>query len=214
MFSADGPGSAIVLPASAGYADRVRTAFKEWAIVADALGRGEQIIVLRKGGISEQGGGFQVDHPEFLIFPTHYHQQRESVLPAAQARYDTLAPAFPSPERLRLEWFARVVDWRRLDSRQAALRLAGQHIWREEVIAERFDWGREKAIHALALRMHRLPAPVELPMLESYGGCKSWVQLAVDVDVGGARPVLGESDFQARLAAFRRALDAEPVPFA
>ncbi len=30
----------------------MRIAFKEWMIVVDALGRGEQIIILRKGGIS------------------------------------------------------------------------------------------------------------------------------------------------------------------
>src|SRR5258708_6269605 len=28
-------------------------AFKEWAVVADALGHGEQILILRKGGIRE-----------------------------------------------------------------------------------------------------------------------------------------------------------------
>jgi hypothetical protein len=189
----------------------MRIAFKEWAVVADALGSGEQIIVLRKGGISEGPTGFRVDHPEFLIFPTLYHQQRESVLPAAQERYDAIAPAFPPPDILRLEWFARVVDWRRLDTHEAALGLTGQHIWRDGVIAERFDWGHEKAIHALALRVHRLPAPVELPMLESYGGCKSWVELAVDVDVSGTQPVLDEAAFQARLAAFCQAVDAGAV---
>ena len=36
----------------------------------DALGRGEQIIILRKGGIHEGRGGFQVDQPEFWLFPT------------------------------------------------------------------------------------------------------------------------------------------------
>ena len=50
-------------------------ALKEWAIVVDALIRGEQIIVLRKGGISEGPGGFKVDQPEFLLFPTLFHQQ-------------------------------------------------------------------------------------------------------------------------------------------
>ena len=37
----------------------MRIAFKEWAMVVDALGRGEQIIILRKGGISEGRGGFK-----------------------------------------------------------------------------------------------------------------------------------------------------------
>src|ERR1044071_5391986 len=92
----------------------MRIAFKEWAVIVDALGTGRQIVILRKGGISEGRGGFQVDHPEFLLFPTLFHQQRESVLPEAQARFDRLE--FPGPEVLRLEYFCRVVSWRRLDS--------------------------------------------------------------------------------------------------
>jgi hypothetical protein len=32
--------------------------FKEWALVCEALGRGEQTIILRKGGIAEGRGGF------------------------------------------------------------------------------------------------------------------------------------------------------------
>lgn len=183
-------------------------AFKEWAVIVDALGRGDQMLILRKGGISEGRGGFQVDHPQFLLFPTLYHQQRQSVLPAAQARFDAIAPLLPPKGRVRIECFADVVDWRRLESMEAAERLRGQHIWRDEVIADRFDWGREKAIHALAVRVHRLARPVELPLLESYGGCKSWIELAEDVAVTGASPVLSDAVFQRKLAAFREALDA------
>jgi hypothetical protein len=190
----------------------VKIAFKEWAVVADALGRGRQILILRKGGISEGRGGFQVEHPSFLLFPTLYHQQRESVIPEAQARYDAIAPTLPPKDRLRIELFAEVIDWWRLESADAAQRLSGQHIWRDEVIAERFGWGREKAIHALAVRVHRLRAPVELPMLERYGGCKSWIELAGDVDLAGASPVLTDGGFAGRLDAFCEALD--PVPAA
>src|SRR5512138_2779668 len=54
----------------------MRTAFKEWAIVVDALGRGEQILILRKGGIAEGRGGFRPEHTRFLLFPTAFHEQR------------------------------------------------------------------------------------------------------------------------------------------
>jgi hypothetical protein len=30
----------------------MRIAFKEWAVVVDALGRGDQIIILRKGAVA------------------------------------------------------------------------------------------------------------------------------------------------------------------
>jgi hypothetical protein len=189
-----------------GYAASVRTAFKEWAVVVEALLHGEQIVILRKGGLREGRGGFQIEQPEFLLFPTLFHQQRQSVIPSAQARYDELAPRFPPPGTLRLEGFARVIDWRRLDSLAAAERLRGQHFWRDEVIAERFDWGRDKQIHALAVRVFRLAAPVELPMLPAYGGCKSWIELAEEVGVTEARPVLEEGAFAAKLEQFQRAL--------
>jgi hypothetical protein len=187
----------------------VRVAFKEWAVVVDALLRGEQIVVLRKGGLREGRGGFQIEHPEFLFFPTLFHQQRESVTPAAQARFDQIAPHFPPPETLRLEGFARVIEWRRLESLEAARQLRGRHIWRDDVIDERFDWGRDKHIHALAVRVFRLDKPVELPMFPAYGGCKSWIDLEEEIPITGAQPVLAEADFADKLAQFQRAL--EPV---
>ncbi len=184
----------------------MRIAFKEWAIVVDALGRGEQILVLRKGGIAEGPGGFRVEHPRFLFFPTLYHQQRESVLPAAQTRYDVIAPGLPGPEVLRVEYCAEVVAWRRLDSLSAVERLRGQHIWRDEVLAERFDWGKQQAIFALAVRVSRLPQRIELPMLPAYGGCKSWIELAEDLATDAAQPVLAEAEFQVKLKQFETAL--------
>jgi hypothetical protein len=181
----------------------VRIAFKEWAVVIDALLRGEQIIILRKGGIHEGRGGFQVEHERFWLFPTLFHQQRESVVPSAQARYDAIAPLLLGPDKVRIEAFCEVADWRRIESLDAAESLRGQHVWTDQVIAERFEWGREKNIFALAVRVYKLPNPVGLPMLPQYGGCKSWIELAEEMGTTGARLVLDEQQFEARLARFR-----------
>jgi hypothetical protein len=188
----------------------MRVAFKEWAVVVDALLRGEQIVHLRKGGLREGRGGFQIEPPESLLFPTLFHQQREAVIPAAQARFDELAPHFPPPETLRVEGFARVLDWRRLESLEAAEQLRGQHIWRDDVIEDRFDWGLDKHIYALAVRVFRLDEAVELPMRPNYRGCRSWIELEEEVHLTGARPVLADAVFAAKWAQVQKALD--PVP--
>ena len=47
-----------------------RTALKEWAVTVKALEQGSQVILLRKGGISEDGKRFAVAHDQFLLFPT------------------------------------------------------------------------------------------------------------------------------------------------
>lgn len=181
-------------------------AFKEWAVIVDALGRGEQIVIFRKGGISEERDGFQVDHPEFLLFPTLFHQQRESVLPAAQRRFDEISRTFPPSDVLRFEFFARVIDWRNLDSLQDAEQLRGQHCWRDDVIAERFAWGKTRNIFALAARVFRLTVPVDLPNLPEYGGCKSWIELAQTIATSEAAPVLDDAVFAEKLAKFQGAL--------
>ena len=184
----------------------MRIAFKEWLIVVDALGRGEQIIVLRKGGLGEGREGFKAEHSRFLLFPTLFHQQRESVVSSAQLRFDEMTSSLALKDCVRIEFFCELAAWERLDSLAAAERLRSQHIWREEVIAERFDWGNERNILALAVRAFRLPEVVELPMLEHYRGCKSWITLAQEISTDGAIPVLSETGFAQKLLEFQSAL--------
>lgn len=185
----------------------MRTAFKEWAIVVDALGRGEQILILRKGGIAEGRDGFQIEHPQFLLFPTLFHQQRESVTAAAQTHFDEISPRLPPADIVRLEFLAEVAAWRQLDALSTAEALRGQHCWRDEVIASRFEWGKARNIFALALRVHRLPLAIELPMSPAYGGCKSWVELDKDIVTTGAQPVLDQQAFDHKLSQFLAALN-------
>ncbi len=184
----------------------MRTAFKEWASVVAALGRGEQILILRKGGIAERRGGFKPEHERFLLFPTLFHQQRESVVPTAQARYDEIAPGLPGPETLRLKFTGEVVFVRQLQTLAEAERLKGLHIWRDELVAERFDWGQDKSLYVMAVRIRRLPQRIDLPMLPAYGGCKSWIETAVEVDDAAAVPVLSDAEFAAKLATVEKAL--------
>ncbi|MFM1769992.1 MAG: hypothetical protein RJA22_2521 [Verrucomicrobiota bacterium] len=186
----------------------MRTALKEWAVVVDALGRGEQIVILRKGGILEKRDGFQVEHPSFLLFPTLFHQQRESVIPSAQVRYDQMVRQLPPPDRVRIEFLAEVAHARRLDTLSAAESLRGQHVWTNAVIASRYDWGQARNIHALALRVHRLPHPLELPVLPQYGGCTSWIELEQDLPVAGAQPVLDQAAFDHKLQQMLSALNS------
>ena len=124
----------------------VQIAFKEWAVVVEALGRGGQIVILRKGGIAEGQGGFRAEQERFWLFPTQFHQQAEGVVEEARAGFEDYE--LPPNDLLRIEFCAEVIESRRLDSLAQAQRLAGQHIWREEIIAERFDGGRDVGIPA------------------------------------------------------------------
>ena len=80
--------------------------FKEWALVCDALGRGEQSIILRKGGIAEGRAGFRFQHPEFLLLPTLFHEQAAKLRVPA----DTSLPAMRADGLLEVHFIAHV-EW-------------------------------------------------------------------------------------------------------
>lgn len=52
-----------------------RTALKEWAVLVDAMARGDIIAMVRKGGIREQRPGFSVRHDRFVFYPTFFHEK-------------------------------------------------------------------------------------------------------------------------------------------
>ncbi|MEO8429715.1 MAG: DUF1802 family protein, partial [Verrucomicrobiota bacterium] len=102
---------------------------------------------------------------------------------------------------------ATVVACHKLDSLSMVERLRGQHIWRDEVIAQRFDWGKSKNINVLAVRVFRLPQKIELPMRPGYGGCKSWIELDREISINDATPVLDDGAFSRKVIQFQIALD-------
>ena len=148
-------------------------AFKEWTLICDVLGRGEQSIILRKGGIAEGRAGFRFQHGEFLLLPTLFHEQVKKLrLPA-----DTPLPAMRADGqhevrfRARVEWTEDVMDWEKVRA------LAPFHIWQESEIEKRFRQDDKLSVSLAFVRVARLSQPFVFPDSPRYGGCRSWVEL-------------------------------------
>ncbi|HEX7531310.1 MAG TPA: DUF1802 family protein [Pyrinomonadaceae bacterium] len=169
-------------------------AFKEWAIVVDALGLGEQILILRKGGIREQRSEFQVDHREFWLLPTQYHEAEGSIIPSKRPALREIAAAAVK-DFVDVGCYAVVDTVIGITDPAMLSRVQGRHIWNEEILRERFRFGREPGLHALLTRVYRNPVSVRLPMRESYGGCRSWVELERSLSTEGLTPVLTEVEY-------------------
>src|SRR5436309_9744278 len=82
-------------------------ALKEWDTVCDALRSGRRMILLRKGGIAEGAGGFQVEHRQFLLFPTFVHQDYRMLKPEAHARFQ---PRAAEPQQVRIDTSAEITN--------------------------------------------------------------------------------------------------------
>lgn len=161
--------------------------FKEWALVCEALGRGRQSILLRKGGIAEGRDGFRFQHAEFFLFPTYFHEQADRT---------QLPPGTPLPERapgkIRVQWWARV-EWAALvESWEAVAWLEPFHILGREIVAERFRYDEPPGLNVALLRVYALEEPWIFDDRPAFGGCRSWVKLPEAPALTG-RPVLSEA---------------------
>ena len=190
---------------------RMNIGFKEWTLVCDALGRGEQSIIIRKGGIAEGRAGFRFEHPEFFLFPTLFHEQVAKLkLPP-----DTVLPALRGDGQHEISLRVRV-EWTQDVSDLAVVRaLAPFHIWRDAEIEKRFHYelpaSQREALRAggeapmpgvsvAFVRVEKLSVPFVFPDSPKFGGCRSWIQLP-ELPAGvTASPVIDDGMHQARKA--------------
>ncbi len=145
--------------------------FKEWALVCDALGRGEQRVIVRKGGIAEGRDGFSFKHREFFLLPTFFHEQIGKTRLA-----DPVLPVQRDGE-IEVRYFARVDDAKLITSWNEVEQLEPLHVLSRAVVRERFGYGESAGLHVAFVRVFRLEPAWILPDQKSYRGCRSWVQL-------------------------------------
>jgi hypothetical protein len=188
---------------------KIHHALKEWAVIVRQLGKGDQVVLIRKGGILEQKRGFSVEHREFFLFPTYVHQTEEDLIPPARAELArALAGSSPLNE-VWLDYCARVEEVWQLGELALLRRLEGLHALTWSAVESRFHY-RHQGLHALVLRVFRLPATQKIPNTRRYDGCVSWVELDTELSTERATPILTDAQFAGKLTAVRAAL--APLP--
>ncbi len=176
-------------------------ALKEWATVVKALENGNQTVLLRKGGILETASGFELEAKKFVLFPTYEHQDNASL---KSQYYGYLADARenkPKDGYNKITSVAEVIEERNISSIEKIEQLSSFHIWSDPYIVERMNWMPEKPMKTVFLKVSRI-SPTEVPVLPEYHGCKSWIEINVNAEVGKA--VLSEAELQQKLSEFRR----------
>ncbi|MFC5529362.1 DUF1802 family protein [Cohnella yongneupensis] len=174
-------------------------ALREWAVAVEALASGRQVIVLRKGGIAEETKEFKVESPRFYLFPSYEHQKPHLMKEEARATVLlTQEEALANPDTVRIAYYAEVVHDLEVTDEETLQRLDALHVWTHDYAAERLKWKRTKPLHVLVLRVYAVDNPLLLPLDESFGGCKSWLQIP-PISPSAMHPVLTDEQFDARV---------------
>ena len=156
------------------------TALKEWSNVIESLGRGEQVILIRKGGIADPHFGIEADR--FYLYPTYFHQGETDPRTTVEiTHWVEVARTWAVREMELIERLQPFVDIPR------------------ETLEARYRFRPDQALYVIAVRTFALPAPVTIRYSEEYGGCRSWISVDDEIDVTGSRQVLSDSELEAKI---------------
>lgn len=165
------------------------TSLKEWSNVVAALGRGEQIVLIRKGGIADPAFGVEADR--FYLYPTYFHQGESEHRQSVEITH----------------WCEVVRTWTTSDP--AVLdRLEAHVVLPRETLDSRYRFRPDQALCVIAVRTFALPRPAAIAFAPAYGGCRSWISIDDEIDVDGSVPILGEAELQARIEAIESLLQS------
>jgi hypothetical protein len=180
---------------------------KEWAVTVDAITRGEQSILLRKGGISEDSRHFKIENDQFFLYPGHFHEGETLLKPQHRGLLDGKRPE-DFAEVVTLSVFAEIEEVIEISSEQEVRSLEQFHIWSDQFAVKRFNWKPRHPLNLIIVRAHVLQQPQALMVMPSYGGCKSWVEFIEDYPVGITTPAMTDRKFNAHVALIKDTIGA------
>ena len=185
-----------------------RSALKEWAVLVDAMLRGELVAMVRKGGIREQRAGFSVRHDRFLLYPTFFHEKVNELAPRYGASLEASHARKPEPGTIRVEAVADVVGVWQVTELETLRAIEGEHGMSWPAVESRFHYKNKPGVQVIAVRVSRLAEAIVVPETRRYLGCVSWVELDDAVDVSNATPVLDDAALMMRVARLKNALSS------
>ena len=164
-----------------------------------ALLEGRQTVLLRKGGLADKRPGFSVEHNEFFVYPTYWHQQRLGVDPSLAGLWEGIVEGAPPADQVEFSVYAAVIKSFQIVNPERLNILRGIQVLTEDELSRRFYYRDKPGIHLIVLRAYRLSEPIRIPVMEHFPGCRSWVDLGHELSTTGCRPVLDDDLFERRV---------------
>ncbi|PWK07461.1 DUF1802 family protein [Tumebacillus permanentifrigoris] len=172
-------------------------ALKEWAVCIEAIARGEQVVLIRKGGITEETQDFRLEEQSFYLYPTYEHQNVDLIKPAYRdLLQQTLEGRELPPRQVTITHVGHVTDDITIKADEELLKkFDPYHILTPNYAQERLQWQADRPLHILLLRAYRLSEPKTIKVESEYSGCKSWLKLDRSISNFDLEPVIAKDDY-------------------
>jgi hypothetical protein len=174
-------------------------ALKEWAVCIAALAAGDQLILVRKGGVVEETRQFRLEETSFYLYPTYEHQRKDLIKESYREALEQTEQGIElPPKQVTITHAAHVVDDITVKDEDTLQKLDRFHILTHDYAQQRLLWQPDDALHILVVRAYKLTEPKTIDVKDDYVGCKSWITLANPIAQTDLEPVLSQDAFFAK----------------
>ena len=173
----------------------MKYALKEWNTTVEALGTGKVVAIWRKGGIDDKPTirepyeSFNVEQEHFVIFPTFIHQHIDKI----KREYWYLLEQSKGPNKdnqIKIKYWAHVEETLSVKSLDKLISISSELVNTDEHLISSWNLYPNHQGKILILRVYTLSDPILIPNSEAFAGCKSWIELKIDVPKSGSTAVL------------------------
>lgn len=193
----------------------MKYALKEWNTTIEALSKGTVIAIWRKGGIEDNPSikkpyeSFNLEQNQFVLFPTFTHQSPDKIKREHWFLYDQNAK--PNKDnQIKIKYWAQAEEQISIDSPDQLLCISNELINSNEHLMSSWDLYPKHSGKVLLLRVYLLSDPVLITNSPEYAGCKSWIELNIDIPKAGSKSILSFKEFS-RKARLIKTLLGEPA---
>ena len=197
-----------------GLRKEVKTALKEWDIITEALGNGEVVAIWRKGGIADNPSvkipfeGFTLLDKRFILFPTHTHEESEKIKSHYWKYFPQSLPN-KSSDQIQVKYWAKVDDEIPISNIEQLLKIAGELVYSDQHLVSSWNLNQSHKGKLLILRVYKFSDPILISNSPTYSGCKSWVELNINIPKIGSEPVLLLKDFNQKVKQLKTLIKSE-----
>lgn len=172
----------------------LKVGLKEWSAVTEALGSGEQTILVH---------AVEPKHQEFFLYPTFNFANDPQKFPDRfQSKY--LAMAKKSGEEttkrgkeellVDIKYFAHIEKTVQIDSPKIWKQLEPYFIWKSEHVNQYAQATKKGCASLWIVRVFKFPAPIVIGRW-SMGGPPDYYRQEEEISTKGGSPILPDADF-------------------
>ena len=187
----------------------INKGLREWAVVCQAIHQGEQVVLVRKGGLNHPSRPENsIPDAPFALLKNYQFQNPTAIKVEASHLYRSQLQTTEDDAKVEITTVGVVTQSLIIENPVQIYRLWDHHIWTADYLAERINTQPELPLSLLYVRAYVLAEPISIQRPEPLTKLVSWPDLPCTISTENAKPTLSDQQYSFRCRVIRELMEA------